>query len=192
MGVGPILNSAQVDAQTRSQLNQLEAELPFSVPELFMLVGVIGLLPGIALLVLGFFVRGGGMGAVITSIVFTGLCALGLLLMLVGTLASLAGGGGGAGAGGPSPLPGMAIFAGLLALVLLLLYWLIQAARNASQISAMQAQYQSQYWQYQQQQQAYQQPPSPQQPQQGWPPPPPPPANPDPSKGESDGRSPQG
>jgi len=167
MGVGPMLNTARLDPQTASQFNELQSQLPISMQAMFMFIGILSAVPGLILIILGFFVRNGGLGAVITSIVFTGICLLGLLFFIVSGMIDAAAG------GGANTLAGLAIFFVILAPFLLLLFWLIQAARNSGQISAAQAQYQMQYWQYQQQQQAYQQPPSQQQPPQGWPPPPP-------------------
>jgi len=178
MGMGPLMGKIELDPQQMAEFNQFEAETGMTMQALFIGLGVASILPGLILLILGFFVRNGGIGAAVTGIVFVSICILGTLVMLAGTFVNLAEGGPG------NPLAGIALVLFILAMLGLLLFWLIQAARNASQVAATQTQYQMQYWQYQQQQQAYQQPPppppQPQQqqpnpPQQNWPPPPPPP-----------------
>src|SRR5688572_17160918 len=123
-----------------------------SVEQMFRIVyttlGVVGALFGIALLVLAIYVRRGGAGPAITSILIEGLVLLFLAANLVGAVIQM----------GSQPAAG--IFAIILVLVPMALFglnvaWLVSAARNASRISASRQQYQSQYQQYQQYQQAY-------------------------------------
>jgi hypothetical protein len=59
--------------------------------------------------------------------------------------------------GGVEGMIGVLFFIIPTVLLVLLLIWLIQAARNSGQIAAAQSQYQAQYWQYEQQRQAYSQ-----------------------------------
>ncbi|MGB7160360.1 MAG: hypothetical protein WBD40_19990 [Tepidisphaeraceae bacterium] len=142
---------------------------------------------GVTIIVLGVSVRRGGMGAVVGAIIVSSIVTLFLLLILVIAII---------GAATISPLYGG--FACVVCLPLLpfvvLLSWLVQAARAAPRIAMMKSQYQQQLWQYQQQQQMYQAgylaPPAPQ----SSPPayqqptptvPPPAPSSPDdPSKGD--------
>lgn len=165
VAAGPMLSRAQLDAEQMSQFSQFEAELGIGMKELMMGMGVAGMLPGIILIVLGIFVRGGSTGPVITALVFTSIMELVLLLLAVsGGIEAIS-------SGSPDTLIGLAFFIALLATLGMLIVWLIQSVRNAGQLRAWQTQYQMQYWQYQQQQQLYQRPPA-------WsnqPPPPPPP-----------------
>jgi hypothetical protein len=146
-----------------------------------IVLGVLALLFGMALLVLGYFVRGGGMVPVVIAIVLVVLALLFNLLNLVSTAVQLRG-------AGPQIFGALCVNMLPLVLLIVLLVSLVQAARAAPRLAMMRSQYQQQYWQYQQQQQMYQagyvapptMPPSMQQsPQQGYapsdvPPPPPP------------------
>jgi hypothetical protein len=123
---------------------------------------VVGLAAGIGAIVLGLLVRRGASVPVILSLVLTALVVLVLAFLIVaGTAAALM--------QGMAPTP-ICIWIIPLVLSILLLVWLIQAARNAGQIKAWQQQYQAQYWQQQPYGggYGYQQPPG-----QGPPPPPP-------------------
>jgi hypothetical protein len=132
-------------------------------------MAVLALVKAIVTIILAIFVRRGGIGSIVTSIV---LCVLALL----GILFELAGSGVQAARGTPGQIPVMATFLAALALYGLLMVWLVQAAKAAPSVRAMRTQ--SQLWQMQQQQQMYNQagyaPP---------PPPPPPPQTPPPAAG---------
>ena len=112
---------------------------------------MVSLLFGTALLVLGYFVRGGGMGPVVTSIVLVGLAVLFGGLMVVSALFEL-----GRGGAGPQLFAGMCMYVIPLVLLIVLLAQLIAAARKAPQVAMAKSQQQQLYWQYQQQQQMYQ------------------------------------
>jgi hypothetical protein len=116
-------------------------------------IAVISLLQAIVMIILGVFVRRGGIGSIVTSIV---LCVLILLMLVVQALGALF-------RGGIGQLQGLVFLIIALGLYGLLLTWLIQAARAAPAVRAMRTQ--SQLWQMQQQQQMYNQ--------SGYPPPPP-------------------
>ncbi|HEV2292575.1 MAG TPA: hypothetical protein VGR35_01890 [Tepidisphaeraceae bacterium] len=150
--------------------------LKFSV----IVVGVLSLLFGMALLVLGYFVRSGGMVPIVIAIVLVGLALLlGMGNLLIGALQIRA--------AGPEMMMGLCM--NLIPLVLLgvLLFMLVRAAKAAPRVTAMKSQYQQHYWHYQQQQQMYQT---------GYPAPPPmtPPTAPpdDPSRGDPHGPGTQG
>jgi hypothetical protein len=122
---------------------------------------------GVVLVVLGSFVRSGRRAPIIVSILVVGLLALLMgLLVLIALLRMTV-----------QPAMGMlgCAFAVPLSLLVLLLVWLIQANRAASQVERMRA-YSQQYWQQAYQQQWYQQPGHPQ-PTAAPPPLPPPPSN---------------
>ncbi len=115
-----------------------------------VIAGGIGVFAGVAMIVLGRFVRRGGMGAAVTAIVLAALVVLYLLLNGVGLLVM----------SGRVPPAQVVLGVGItvigLALFGLLIVWLVQAAMAASSVATMQSQYQQQYWEYQQQQQMYQ------------------------------------
>lgn len=113
----------------------------------FAFMSVLGVLLGIALIVLGIFVRRGGKGAAITSLVICIPLVLLTLLDLVRSVPMVL--------NTPVLLPGVLV--GLIPLVLLglVVTWLIQAIRAAPHLAAQQQQMMAQMWQYQQQQAAY-------------------------------------
>jgi hypothetical protein len=117
----------------------------------YTIVGSCGFGIGAVLLILCFFVRNGGAGPAITSIVLEGLIALLLCVNLISSVVKL---------GSQPALAGLSAVLILipLALIAVNVVWLIGAARNAGQISYTKAQYQSQYYMYQQQHQVYAQP----------------------------------
>ena len=141
-------------------------------------IGVVGLVFGIAQVVLGIFVRRGSLGAAVTGIVVVCLVLLYPVLMLVSTPFTI-------GKQGPREVGANLCMATLWLLVYgLLLAWLIQAARATGRIREWRASYQAQYAQYQAQYRAYQQAYAQQSyggyqpPQQQPPPSPPPPIEP--------------
>lgn len=153
VGIGAIpwtLDMGDLIAQSGMAMPQLPPGM--SVEQLFRIayttIGAAGALFGLALLVLAIFVRRGGAGPAITSIVIEGLVLIFLGVNLVGTVFQM----------GSQPVAGVfAVIIVLLPIALLGLNvaWLVSAARNASRISAARQQYQAQYHQYQQYQQAY-------------------------------------
>jgi hypothetical protein len=114
-----------------------------------IVVGVMGLLFGIVMLVLGYFVRGGGMVPVAISLVIVALAVLFNLLNLGSAAVQLRN-------AGPEMVGGLCVNAVPLVLLIVLLVTLVQAAKAAPRVAMMRSQYQQQYWQYQQQQQMYQ------------------------------------
>jgi len=159
---------------------------PEALQVTLVVVAGVALFIGVAMIVLGRFVRGGGIGPVVTSIVLVALIAIYLLLNGLGAvvLPNMT---------PPQKVLGCAMSVFGLAILGVLLLWLIQAAKAASRVATMKSQYQQQYWQYQQQQQMYQSgyvapPPVPQQQQQPppVPPTPTPPAGDDPSGGSDE------
>jgi hypothetical protein len=147
-----------------------------------IVLGVLTLLFGMVMLLLGYFIRSGGMVPIIISIVLVALAALFNLFNLVSTGVQLRG-------AGPQLIGGLCVNVVPFALLLALLVMLVQAARAAPRVAMMKNQYQQQLWQYQQQQQMYHQAYAAQQEQQipvapplppaQMPPPVPPPAPPD-------------
>jgi hypothetical protein len=136
-------------------------------PQTLKTVGVVFsavmLLVGMAMIVLGVLTRQNSSPAIVTGIILSSILALlagvfVLVMLVTGLTAPL--------------MFGLAcVLAIPLALLILNLFWLVQALRAVPQLRAMHAQYQAQFWQYQQSQQAYAQ-----QPWYGGAPPPPPPA----------------
>lgn len=136
---------------------------------LYIVVAVLSVIASLMFLVLGVFVMRGSGGAIITSLVLCILVILALGLNLLGSGFQLMM------SPGPAELLGAAFILIPMSLQVLLLVWLIQAMRAATQLKALQMQYQAQYWQYQQQQQMYGQ-------QGGYAAPPPPAAAPPPDE----------
>lgn len=115
----------------------------------YMVLGVGSFLAGVVLVVLGLFVRKGGKGAVVTSIVIVSLMLLGTGLLTLVSLPQMF--------QQPGAAIGLCIVIVPIALMIGALIALVGAAKSASQVTAMNQQYQFQMWQYQQQQQAYNQ-----------------------------------
>jgi hypothetical protein len=177
-----------------AQAEQQFSGLGLSMPAILMVLGITSLIFGILLLVLAVFVRRGGIGAAVASIIF---CCL---LVLVAGL-SVAGGVIEASQGESKALAGSCLWGVFLIMLICTVVFLFQAARNSGKVNAfrmagyaaMQQQYAAgagqQYGAHPSQQpQAWQQPgvgqwgqpawpPPQQQPpqqQQNWPPPAPP------------------
>jgi hypothetical protein len=135
----------QMQPEQREMFDQMQQQLPppFTLSRVFMIMAVTMLVVGLLYIILGLLVRRGGLGMVITSIVLTSLVSLFLLATSAQSLFHPNGAMGGC----------MTIVA--LGLFILLLVWLIQAARTSSRIPQMQSNYQAQYQQYLQTQQMY-------------------------------------
>ena len=175
---------SQVPAETAAMLRQVEqqfATMGITLSGFFLGLAVFMLVMGMVALLLGVFVRRGGLGSIVCSIILC--CVMGLLAGI-----SIVGGVSGAAQGQGQAVMGICMWGALLVLLIFALVSLFQAARNSGQLNAARMGYQSQMQQYQQ---GYvQQPPS-QQPQSwqqqpgqwgqpAWPPqqpPPPPPQN---------------
>lgn len=140
-----------------AEFRRLPNVTPETMQAVLVVMSAVVLLVGVAYLVLGAFVRAGRRGAIITSIVLSILAILLLgLNVATGLMQSFS---------RPQTAVGVVLLAVPLALLLLLVRWLLRAARAPD--AALTQQYAAQYWQYQQQQ-AYAQ-------QYGYGQPPPPP-----------------
>jgi hypothetical protein len=193
-GVSPFIPWEQMNAPELQEARNMLSQAGVSMKVLFIAVGIIFMVPGLIYVILAFFVRKGGLASVITSIVLSVLAILWFLINLVSSLVHAA-------SQPPSQVAGaLCVSVVPLAMLILLVVWLIQAARNASQIRLLEAHQQAQYWQYQQQQQMYPQaggyaPLPPQQPPQAQQLPPsqmPPPPTFDNQRRGPDGTTPQG
>jgi len=132
----------QMPADQMAPIIEFEKQSGMSASVLFYVSSAVFLLPSVAFLIVGPFVRRGGTVAVISGLVLT---IIGLLLgalYLLGSLVKFA------------PAEGCfgLIATGLLALEL---FWLIKAIRNNKLIDQMRYAQQMQMWQYQQQAQTY-------------------------------------
>ena len=125
-------------------LQDIEASTHLSARALFIGLAVFLAVLAIMYIVVGIFVRRGGLGWVITGIVLTVLTVLYLLLNVAGSIFQ-----------GPAGMGGACFSLLLVGLFGWLLVLLIQATRSASKMRMMQAQYQAQYMQYQQMMQQY-------------------------------------
>jgi hypothetical protein len=144
------INFADLPVESRMQFENLERQfqaLGMSMKTMFMIYGIVTLVPGIAMLVLALFVRRGGMVSLILSLVLASLLALMLGLSVISSFFT----------GGGQALLGACFCVVPISALVLLIVWLIQALRARPQMSAMQSQYAAYYQQYQQAQQAYQQ-----------------------------------
>lgn len=153
-----------------AELDRLEQQLGIPLRTLFIVSALLTGVPGLLFLILGYFVRGGGMGAVISSLVLTVIVALLQLLNLVFTGVQMA--------HDRSAATGACVAVIPLALLVLLSVWLIQAVRNAPKIADLRRGGQGQYMHSMHQAQMYQQggyyPQQPPPPPQSPPPPEPP------------------
>jgi len=165
--------AGRLPPESMAQLQELESQLGSSGITLvgllrFMAIGIIVF--GILFLVMGVFVRRGGLGSIITAIILC--CVVGLFTgfaVVSGLITATQG-------QAQAMLP-TCLWGGVLALVLFSLVSLVQAARNAGQISRVGYPIQQPYghnpaaYYPQHQPQAWQQPGQPHWPQPGWPPP---------------------
>lgn len=136
--------------QMQQQVEAFESQTGMSFRTLLLGMGVAPLAVGAVLGGLGFYVRNGSFGVVITAIILTGgLLLITGLVLLAGLLQSVA-------MGGAVVAVGVACQCGVpFALLALLMVWLVQTARAASRIALARQHYQAQMWHYQQYQQAY-------------------------------------
>lgn len=132
----------QLPAEQQEAFRQMEEQVGMSLMTYMRWAGAGLMVPGVAFVLIGVWVRRGTRAAIVTAMVAAGLAvlyfALGSVLMLVR----------GAGIQACFQLVLVAPFG-------LLIVWLAQAWRYAGALGASQSQYQAQYWQYLQQQQQY-------------------------------------
>lgn len=140
MGVAGALFD-QFPAEQREEIDKkLEAQgLDFKTQAVTMAV-VMGT-PGLALFVLAFFVRRGGFGSAVTAMVVAS-----ILAMLAGL--SLVGNGLQAVSGNSSAALEACMMLGLLSALTLLIIFLVQALRAASQAAVMRSHFQQPMWPY--------------------------------------------
>ena len=132
---GVVLPNMRNQPELESTLSKVESQIGISaattwafglaVAAMSRKVGIAVAVVAVAYIVLAFFTRRGGLGAVITSIVLTSLV---LLYMLGNALVSLF---------TPGGIPGACMSFCVTAVHVLLLVWLIQAARSASRVRAV-------------------------------------------------------
>ena len=108
----------QMQPDQRDMFDQMQQRIPFSLSTFLLIMAIMMLAVGIIYIILGLFTRRGGMGIVITSIVLTTLVTLFLLISTVGSLFQ------------PNGAAGACMSIVVLGLFILLLVWLIQAARR--------------------------------------------------------------
>jgi hypothetical protein len=128
--------------QTRDQLQELVEQTGRSVPANEIMSGLTMAIPGLIMAVLGFFVRGGRLRAIVAAMVCDG------LLLVVTTVAILASVFNTAGMGPVGACP----FIGAAAVMILLMVRLSHAAKAAIAAKSVMAQYYMQFMQFQQMQ----------------------------------------
>jgi hypothetical protein len=163
----------QLRADPNTRFGELDdmamREVGIGFMQIVLIVGLVMLAPGLLYVILGFFVRRGGLPSVVVALVLTSILLLLDLLGIVSAVVQIG--------RDPSRAGGVCFYLVPAALLGTLMYFLIGAARASGHVRAMRDQHASTYWQYQQNQQAYGQagygyaPQSP-------PPPPPPPQSP--------------
>lgn len=146
--VGAMFSSMKdkMPPETMDQLSRMESELGISAGVLFVVMAVLFVVYAILFITLGIAVRSGRLGVVITSLVLTSLMIIYFAINSIALLFS------------PQTALATVFSLALLGAHVLLLVWLIQAARNASAVKNWAAIPQSpQQWQNPQQQMAQQQ-----------------------------------
>ncbi|HLL88093.1 MAG TPA: hypothetical protein VK324_02205 [Tepidisphaeraceae bacterium] len=132
----------QMDAQTQRQFDRIQAELDragVTFQAMFLMMGLLAAAPGVALIVVGFLVRRGTRGVVVTALIMTGLL---LLLIASATIAAVV-----EVARNPTAAIGLVVYLVPLGLLALQLVWLVQALRNTSLVAARRQQLAAAYWQ---------------------------------------------
>jgi hypothetical protein len=134
----------------REQFDRAERESGISAQQIMVRTGAVPLAIGAVLGALGFVVRGGTKGAITASLVVVSITVVLQALMILVMLVQLT-------ASGQAPQAILvACFYGVPLLpMLLILFWLVQAARAVPKVEWARQHYQSQLAQYQQYQQAY-------------------------------------
>ena len=141
---------SELQRQMQQQVEMFETQTGMAFRTLMLAVAFVPLAVGAVLGGLGFYVRGGSFGVVITALVLTGVLLLITAVLLLGGVLQ------GAAMGGPVFAAGMLCQCGVpFVLLVLLTVWLVQAARGASRLASARQQHQAQAWQHQQYQQAY-------------------------------------
>ena len=136
--------------QLRDQIDQIERDSGTSAQKMFVWTGAVPLAIGAVLGAMGFIVRAGNRGAITASmVVVSGTIVLLALAVLVTLVQGLSTG------QGPQAVLGACFYSVPVVLLLVVMAWLIQAARAAPKVEWARQHYQSQLWQYQQHQQAY-------------------------------------
>jgi hypothetical protein len=134
--------ASRMTPEQARKMQMIEEQLHISPSALLAGMAIVALVMSVVYIVMGVITRNGGFVSVVSSIVLVSITIaiaafLGLSSVLQAELVS-------------------ACVCGIgVALFVLLLVWLIQAARAAGKITSMQQQYQQQYAQYQQMQQQY-------------------------------------
>src|SRR5205823_13145661 len=126
------MDRSQLQPDQQAALAQAEqqfAGLGLSVPDILMVLGITSLIFGILLLVLGVFVRRGGLGAAVASII---LCCL--LILIAGL--SVAGGIMQVSQGEGKAFAGICLWGLFLIMLICAVVFLFQAARNSGKVSA--------------------------------------------------------
>jgi hypothetical protein len=161
--VGSRFDPEQFPPEHAQRIQEMEEQIGGPVTVMSLRFALIAGLPSLAMLIMGIFVYRSATWAIYGSLVLVGIVLVFVAANVLGSLYMLA----------RQPdvqsIIGVCLTAVMLALFVLLMAWLIQAARKASELKAAQRDYAAQYWQYAHQQQMYGQPP---QPGQTMPPPP--------------------
>jgi len=154
---------AQLRQQMQQQINTFETQLGISFRTLMLVFAAIPLLLGAVTGGVGLYVRNGGLASVVAGIVVVGLMLLGVgFALLAGLIQGMA--------TGPAVLVvSVCVYGVPFGLLVMLMLWLVQAARAAPRLAEARRRLEARQGQYEERQQAFRQEPGP-----GYPQPPPP------------------
>ena len=134
-------------APNADQLRLVESQTGLPLKAMLIVCGIVFMLPGIAFIILGFFVRKGGIVGCVLGAVLTGITILLLLFQFASVLIQRL--------DASALVGGFCIFLLPALLCILLITWLIQAIRAAPAVAGIRNQFNTQYWQAYQNQQQY-------------------------------------
>ncbi|MCC7352022.1 MAG: hypothetical protein IT446_15795 [Phycisphaerales bacterium] len=128
----------QLPPEQAQAISKLEQETGVPVQRVFIAMGVILALPSLLMLILGLFVRRGGMGSIVTSMILVGLMILvEAMYVLMGILQVIR--------GQEGAMAGLCMMVVPLVLLVVLMVLLIQAVKNVRQVQSAR-QYSNPYW----------------------------------------------
>jgi hypothetical protein len=137
-GFGWVYPLDQLPPEQVQAIQKLESESGVPVQKVFIAMGVVLALPALLMLILGLFVRRGGMGSIVTSMVLVGLMILvEAFYVLLGMLQ--------AASGQQGALAGLCMMVVPLVLLIVLMVMLVQAVKNVRLVRAS-TQYSHPYW----------------------------------------------
>ncbi len=139
-GAGAMVPQLMQQPDFAQRMQNVPGATPTLLRAVFIFMGVLSLAAAIAMVILGVFVRRGGKGSIVTSIV---LCVLTMFLMLVYLVGAVL-------QGGQEVIGGVCMAIVPIVLLVVLIVMLVAALQAADKVAAHR--YSVQYWQHAQQQ----------------------------------------